>query len=187
MAIAAMKQWQRPDQLKAVGVPLGMSGKFMRKQDVERRLDEGWVIVESAVKTVKEGGPVDKAVHYRSLILMAIPTEMKEQRNKFYQDKHWKRVRATARGGAMSSLRKAATSAGSETEDGRPLAGPIGGGLKIHQGVQTQDGLRHTDDINISVEGNEDDLREDAEVREELAEKKRDAQPEKSSKQNKRR
>lgn len=185
--VEEVKHWQRPDVLRAKKIP-GFGLKYVRKPDVGRRLDEGWEVVADPLMENKEGGMVDKAQHYRSLILMRMPKGMVDERNEFYREKHNKRVRATARGAAMSSLRKAATQDGSETEDGRPLASAIGGGLKLHQGVYTNEGLTHTDNVHIPVEAHPDDFLEDEKVMAEVQERKARSgdEPEGSPKQTKR-
>ena len=166
--IVGQRDWQAPDQLRIKREP-GFGYRYIKKLDVERRLDEGWEIVSSPLRQHKEGGPVEKAQHYRGLILMRMPLEMIEQRNAHYQGLHKRRLRAVARGGALSSVLKAATHEGMETEDGRPLAGAIGRGLVVRQGSISDDGaLIHTDNINIPVAVHPDDLREDLKVAEEM-------------------
>ena len=166
-ALVAQKHWQSPDQLRIKREP-GFGYRYIKKMDVERRLDEGWEIVASPLRQHKEGGPVEKAQFYRGLILMRMPLEMVAQRNAHYHNLHKRRLRAVARGAHMSSVLNARTSDGSSTEDGRPLAGAIGRGLVVHQGVNTNDGLTHSDNIEIPVAAHPDDLREDMKVAEEM-------------------
>lgn len=170
--ITGQRHWQAPDKLRIRREP-GWAYKYMRKQDVERRLDEGWEIV---VSDIQEGKPdaslVERAKRHRSLILMRMPTEMRDERNAHYREKHNRRVRAVARGAHMSAVRNAATSAGHSTEDGRTLAGTIGAGLQARQGVVTKEGLTHTDNITIPLAGHPDELREDMRVAEELQKQK---------------
>ena len=135
---------------------------------MERRVDEGWEIVASPLRQHKEGGPVEKAQFYRGLILMRMPKDMIDQRNAHYHNLHKRRLRAVARGAHMSSVMNARTSEGMETEDGRPLAGAIGRGLVVHQSVNTNEGLTHSDNIAIPVAAHPDDLREDMKVAEEM-------------------
>ena len=169
--VVEQRHWQAPDQLRIKREP-GWGYRFFKKADVERRLDEGWEIVASMLKEHKEGGPVEKAQHYSGLILMRMPLELVQQRNAYYRGKHQKRLRAVARGGAMTSVSKAATSEGYETEDGEPLAGTIGRGLKVRQGVITDEGLVHTDNFDIPLAAHPDDLREDVQVAEEMRQEK---------------
>lgn len=179
------RHWQAPDQLRIKKDP-AFGYRYIKKADVERRLDEGWEIVPSAVKEKNEGGPVEKAQHYRGLILMRMPKEMIDQRNKHYHDLHERRLRAVARGAHMTSVVSARTADGVETEDGRPLAGTIGAGLTVHQGVHTDAGLTHTDNINIPLDAHPDDLRGDIAVVEEMhaektATEKGEGEPSKSA------
>lgn len=183
--LTSVTDWKAPTKLEVKGLPQGMSGKYFNKRDVERRLDEGWVIVNDPLKAHKEGGPIDKAKHFRSMILMMMPLEMVQKRNAFYREKHLRRVRATARGGAMTAVGRAATKDGATTEDGRPLAGAIGRGLTINQGVHTNEGLTHTDNIHIPVDAHPNDIQADEEViresREERRKDKEDVREERSS------
>lgn len=166
-SLVGQRQWQSPDQLQIKREP-GFGYRYIKKLDVERRVDEGWEIVASPLRAHKEGGPVEKAQHYRGLILMRMPKEMIDQRNAHYHNLHKRRLRAVARGAHMTSVLNARTSEGGETEDGRPLAGAIGRGLVVHQGVNTNDGLKHTDNIEIPIAAHPDDLREDRAVAEEM-------------------
>lgn len=174
--IMGQRHWQAPDQLQITREP-GFGNRYIRKADVERRLDEGWEIVESPLMKNKEGGTsVDRAQHYRGLILMRMPLPMIEERNAHYQNLHKRRLRAVARGAHMTSISRARTSEGTTTEDDRPLAGTIGKGLYAHQGVHTDDGLTHTDNIAIPVDAHPDDIREDMEVVREMQEEKTNSQ-----------
>jgi hypothetical protein len=166
--LVGQKHWQSPDQLRIKKEP-GFGYRYIKKLDVERRVDEGWEIVASPLRAHREGGPVEKAQFYRGLILMRMPKEMVDQRNAHYSNLHKRRLRAVAHGAHMTSVLNARTSEGSETEDGRPLAGAIGRGLVVHQGVHTNAGLTHTDNIEIPVATHPDDLREDMKVAEEMA------------------
>ena len=167
-ALVGQREWQAPDKLR-VKKEVGFGNRFVKKADVERRIAEGWELVASPLMQHKEGGPVEKAQHYRGLILMRMPLDMIKQRNAYYTSLHTRRLRAVARGAHMSSVVNARLSDGSSTnEDGRPLAGVIGRGLTVHQGVTTNDGLTHTDNMEITLNMHPDDLREDAKVAEEL-------------------
>lgn len=170
-SIVGQRDWQAPDQLRIKKEP-GFGYRYIKKMDVERRMDEGWEIVASPLRQHKEGGPVEKAQYYRGLILMRMPLEMIQQRNAHYHNLHKRRLRAVARGAHMSAVANAATSEGNVTEDGKPLAGTIGRGLTVHQGVHTNEGLTHTDNFEIPIAAHPDDLREDVQVAAEmLAEK----------------
>ena len=179
-ALAGQREWQSPDQLR-IKRELGFGYRYIKKADVERRVDEGWEIVASPLRQHKEGGPVEKAQHYRGLISMRMPLEMVQQRNAHYLNLHKRRLRAVARGAHMSAVAKARTSDGeSTTEDGKPLAGTIGRGLVVTQGVHTNAGLTYTDNISIPLAAHPDDLKEDIKVAEEM--KKEQSAPDEGDK-----
>ena len=167
--ILTQKQWQAPDKLR-IKREAGMAYRYIRKSDVERRLDEGWEIVNSPLKEKSEGGPMDKAQHYRGLILMRMPQHMADQRNQYYLDKHNRRVRAVARGGGMPSIDKAATKDGNNR--GGDLAGAIGKGLTIVSGSISTEGVSSSQSEHIPVAVHPDDLLEDKQVLAEVREKK---------------
>lgn len=171
--LIAQQHWQAPDQLKIKREP-GFAYRYIKKSDVERRIDEGWEIVASPLKEKKEGGAVDKAVHYRGLILMRITQLMAAERNAHYRNLHNRRLRAVARGAGMSATGRAATHNNDNADD---LAGTIGAGLKVKQGVVTDEGLVHSDNITIPVDAHPDDLQEDAAVAAQLK-KDKESQPE---------
>ena len=150
--------WQRPDKLR-VKPRLGFRPRFINKADVERRQDEGWVLDDKASLVRPEAGPIGRAGHYRSMVLMWMPEHMAEERNQFYRDKHNRRLRAVARGAGMTSVAKAATS---DNRDAASLAGTIGKGLQISEGTVTNDGLVHTNHQHIPIEAHPDDAAEDS-------------------------
>lgn len=168
-ALMAQKHWQAPDNLRFFSKDPAFVYRGIKKVDVPRRLDEGWEIATDERLPAKQGeGPTDRALHYRGLIIMRMPRHMGEERNAYYRNLHQRRLRAVARGAHMSSVARARTSEGAERADGSSLAGVIGGGLKVHQGVVTKEGLTHTDNIDIPAASHPDDFREDLKVAEQM-------------------
>lgn len=167
--LTTQRHWQRPDQLQ-IRREQGWAYRYFKKPDVERRIDEGWEIVASKLKERNEGGPVERAQHYRGLILMRMPQHMADERNQYYIDKHNKRVRAVARGAHFTSMAKAATHAGGN--EGGDLAGVIGKGLVMRTGSVEADGTVHSHTEVINLSSHPDDLAEDAQLMSEVTEKK---------------
>lgn len=158
--LVTQRQWQAPDKLKIRQDP-AKAYRYVTKETVEHRIDEGWVV------EMLDGKPR----HYRGLILMSMPKSMADERNKYYRDIHARRIRAVARGGAMQSVHKAATSSSNNSAE---LAGTIGRGLDLQEGTVTTDGLVHTNNTRIPVDAHPDDLAEDRQVASELRESLKD-------------
>lgn len=172
MELTEVKQWQRPDQLQ-IKREKGWGYKYFRKNDVERRMLEGWEVCNKGEKDSHETNPLDRAQHYRSLILMRMPIHMIEQRNNFYLEKHRRRLRASAKGAAVAG--EAARVNSATGNDGpEKLTGAIGKGLTLKQGVVTNEGLIHTHNEHIGIgddeEVNLEDMRDLHEVRKAQAE-----------------
>lgn len=141
--MTGQRHWKRPDQLQVHKEP-GWGYKYIRKEDVERRLAEGWEVCKKSEKVLNETGRTDSSQHYRGMILMRMPQHMVDERNKFYRDKHLKRVRAVA---GASSLRDKADDINKGV--GGDLTGALGKGLVLKEGVRTHDGLVHSHTTTI--------------------------------------
>lgn len=153
------RHWERPDQLQIVREG-GWGYKYFRRADVERRIKEGWEVCRKDEKVMKESGAVDSTQNYRSLILMRMPQHMVDERNLFYVNKHKRRLRAAAKGAAVASA--ASRAATHENDDSHSLAGAVGKGLVLKQGVVTEEGLHHTDNVSIPIHtGSDEDVDQD--------------------------
>lgn len=160
------KHWQRPDQLMIVR-DANFGYKYFRKGDVERRIAEGWEVCHKDEKVMKDTGSVDKSQTYRSMILMRMPIHMVNERNTYYQDKHRRRIRAAGKG---ASLAAAAGRAGTtDNKNSDELAGAVGTGLKMNQGVRTNDGLVHTSVTSIPIAKSVEELNEDPQLKIDIA------------------
>ena len=140
------REWQRPDQLKVTNMDPRFSYKYMRKSDVERRIEEGWVICRKGNKVVNEVTSTDGAIHYRSMILMMCPKAMQERRNQYYIDKHHRRLRAVGKG---ASLQSAADNLNRGA--GGRVTGVLGSGLQIKTGLNREDGMQFRDTKDYPV------------------------------------
>ena len=148
------KHWKRPDQL-VVTRQQGFGYKYFRKEDVPRRIDEGWEVCSKNEKVLRETGAVDTTQNYRQLILMRMPLHMVEERNKYYRDKHDRRIRQTARGSALATI--TARAATKSNTDSNKLAGALGEGLVARTETITHEGLKHTSEIRVPIGGGEEE------------------------------
>src|SRR3990167_10751312 len=93
MANMTVREWKRPD---AMGIPEhlktpGYRYKWVRKDRLAYRVDEGWEVVPvqngKLMKENPDGVNMDKAYHLRELILCRMPEEMAKQRDAYFQKK----------------------------------------------------------------------------------------------------
>lgn len=87
--------WKPASQLTVNRQYLNPNSKlrWCRKEDYEKKLEEGWIPVKSKHpssvnpgKTMIDGTPLDSTVQKRELILMEMPMEMAESRKKYHEE-----------------------------------------------------------------------------------------------------
>ena len=100
-----VREWKRPRPLTPKHLDPNFTYRYARKDWVKRRLEEnnGWEVDMGNGNFSTEAGNIDKATHYRGLILMRLPKDIAAQRNKFYTDIHHRRLRAAATGAGISA------------------------------------------------------------------------------------
>lgn len=94
----ATSPWKPARVLDAPKIP-GFTVKWWNKKDrpgnIDKRLSEGWeYVTQKDIKskinrTIMDGGSagVDAVVTMREMVLMKLPNELKEARNKYYSDR----------------------------------------------------------------------------------------------------
>lgn len=145
--ITEQRHWKAPDKLE-IKREKGFAYKYVRKSDVERRMNEGWEVCRKDEKVLQETGRVDTSQNYRSLILMRIPQHMADERNAHYLNIHKRRIRASGRGASLA----AKASDISDGADKAGLSGAIGKGLEMKEGVVTDEGLHHSHTTIIPID-----------------------------------
>ena len=100
--VVTAREWKVPDRI-AIRRDPRFKYNMTHKSKVPRKQQEGWVIASEGELLVAEAGSMDGAQHYRSHVLMKMPREMADQRNKHYIGKHNKRVSAAMKGSRLNS------------------------------------------------------------------------------------
>mgnify|MGYP003524885193 CR=1 FL=1 len=108
------KPWQPPKTIECFNKKAGMRYKWCRKDILEKRRAEGWVVTSKLDLGGKEIGvphnlSLDSTYQHRGLILCEMPEEMAESRNAYYQ----KRA-ASAQEGIKNQFKKEASKSGIE-------------------------------------------------------------------------
>lgn len=121
-----IREWKAPNQLEVPSFlkKPGMRFKFVSEARLNSRIAEGYAIVPmDGKKQIQYSGASDSllgAYRVGTLILMQIPTEMVEQRNKFYADKNKKIEEGFKKGGDfkkdMDGIRKDIKAKGASPE-----------------------------------------------------------------------
>lgn len=177
-AVTEVKHWKRPD-LMEIKREKGWGYKYVRKNDVDRRLLEGWEVCRDGEKKDHEtSNKLDGAQHHRGLILMRMPQHMVDERNAYYLAKHQRRIRAAGSGSKLSIRAgdvNRETGSGTDAK-GNELTGTIGKGLTIKSGVTTEEGITHTTTQHIPI-GEEIDPKDVEDLQEVKSNQKKSESP----------
>ena len=96
--VGDQRQPLRTGALNIKGKQPGMFYRWVRKDRVEERQDAGWVVVKGKNKIVRTGksdSSVSTVVKHRELVLMKVPQEHVDERNRQLQARNKKIEEAT--------------------------------------------------------------------------------------------
>ena len=108
--------WKPASLLNVSNKVAGRRYRWIRKADLERKLLEGWQIVDKnsgasgPAPTLADGKGLDSTIQKRELILCWMPEEMAKSRNKYFDSKA-----DDIENAAVDELRESAKETGAET------------------------------------------------------------------------